>query len=188
MLHVAAVPCGRRCWECWGPQFQHRYYRRILTMIRQLQKKYTQFSPKPYSKEMKIFWQLEMLFFCQLYTWLQFHLLMETTCKILITGWQLGTEEVMALLNAGRRFHQGFVNCPAYSLMWGNDSTVDLWSGPRSLSQTGSLCSMDVIWISCEQTIWDIMLPRCFYAGLVLPMGGTDWQMAWPGACQYKVE
>lgn len=128
----------------------------------QLQKKYIQFSPKPYSKKIKISWQLEMLFFCQLYTWLQFHLLMETTCKILITGWQLGTEEVMALLNAGRRFHQVFVNCPACSLMWGNDSTVDLWSGPRSLSQTGSLCSMDVIWVSCEQTTWGIMLPRCF--------------------------
>lgn len=103
---------------------------------------------------MKIAWQLEILFFCQLYTWLRFHLLMETTCKILITGWQLGTEEVMALLNAGSRFHRCFVNCPAYSVVWGNDSAVDLWSCPRSLPWTGSLGSMDVIWISCEQMTW----------------------------------
>lgn len=88
---------------------------------------------------MKISWQLEILFFRQLYTWLWFHLLMETTCKILITGWQLGTEEVMALLNSGSRFHQCFVNCPAESFMWGNDSAQDLRSCPRSLPQTRSL-------------------------------------------------
>lgn len=112
---------------------------------------------------MKISWQLEILLFCQLCTWLRFHLLMETTCKILITGWQLRTEEVMALLNAGRIFHQCFVDCPAYSFMWGNDSAMDQWSGLRSLPRTGSLCSTGVIRISCEQTTWDLMLPCCFY-------------------------
>lgn len=147
-----------------------------------------QFSPKPYSKETKIFWQLEILFYRQLYTWLRFHLLMETTCKIPITGWQLGTEEVMALLNAGSRFHQCFVNCPAYSFMWGNDSAMDPWSGPRSLPRTRSLCSTDVIWINCEHMTWDLVLPRCFYICFMLPVGGTDWQMTWPGACQCKVK
>lgn len=137
---------------------------------------------------MKISWQLEILFFRQPYTWLRFHLLMETTCKILITGWQLRTEEVMALLNAGSRFHQCFLKCPAYSFMWGNDSAVDPWSSPRSLPQTGSLCSMDVIWVSCERVTWDLMLPWCFYVGFILPVGSTDWQMILPGACQYRVK
>lgn len=135
---------------------------------------------------MKISWQLEILYFCQLYTWLWFRLLMETTCKILITGWQLGTEEVMALLKAGSRFHQRFVDCPAYSFMWGDDSAQDCGAVPGlSLEPDHSPVRVQS---GSEWTMWDLTLPWSFHVGVVLPVEGTGWQMTWLGACQYKVK
>lgn len=135
---------------------------------------------------MKISWQLEILYFCQLYTWLWFCLLMETTCKILITGWQLGTEEVMALLKAGSRFHQCFVDCPAYSFMWGDDSAQDCGAVPGLSLEPDHLPVR--VQSRSEWTMWDLTLPWCFHVGAVLPVGDTGWQMTWLGACQYKVK
>lgn len=90
----------------------------------------------------------------------------------------------MALLNAGSTFHR----CFAYLFVWGNDSAMDPWSGPSSLPGIRSLHSVDVIWISCKQTTWSSMVPQCFCVHFTWPVGGTDWQMTWPGGYQCKVQ